>query len=56
MLGVELHAPRDPFYSPRGPRSCWSSIWKALVAFCLRVHWTVNSSHVENRLIGCFLL
>jgi hypothetical protein len=28
------------FYSPKGPRSCWSSIWKALVAFCSRVHRT----------------
>jgi hypothetical protein len=31
----------DPFYSPKGVRSRWSSIWKALVAFCQRVHWTV---------------
>jgi hypothetical protein len=41
LLGVELHAPRGPFYSPKGPRSLWSSIWKALVAFCPWVHRTV---------------
>jgi hypothetical protein len=41
LLGVELHAPRGPFYSPKGPRSLWSSIWKALVAFCSWVHRTV---------------
>jgi hypothetical protein len=33
MLGVLLHAPRGFIYSPKGPRSHWSSIWKALVAF-----------------------
>jgi hypothetical protein len=37
-----LHAPRGPFYSHKGPRSRWSSIWQALVAFCPRVHWTVR--------------
>jgi hypothetical protein len=42
MLGVLLNAPRGPFYSPKGPRSRWSSIWKALVAFYPRVHWTVR--------------
>jgi hypothetical protein len=38
VLYVELHVPRDPFYSLKGPKSCWSSIWKALVAFYPRVH------------------
>jgi hypothetical protein len=50
LLGVVLHAPRIPFYSPKGARSRWSSIWKALVAFCPRVpdypvhtrQWTVR--------------
>jgi hypothetical protein len=41
-LGVELHAPRGPFYSPKGARSRWSSIWKALVTLCPRVHRTVR--------------
>jgi hypothetical protein len=27
MLGVVLHVPRGPFYSPKRPRSRWSSIW-----------------------------
>jgi hypothetical protein len=35
-------ASRGSFYSPKGPRSSWSSIWKALVAFCLQVHRTVR--------------
>jgi hypothetical protein len=26
----------DPLIAPKAPRSRWSSIWKALVAFCLR--------------------
>jgi hypothetical protein len=42
MLGVEPHAPRGPFYSPKGHRSNWSSIWKALVAFCSQVRRTVQ--------------
>jgi hypothetical protein len=36
--------PRGPFYSPKEPRSRWSSIWKALVALCPRVHRTVRST------------
>jgi hypothetical protein len=39
---MELHAPRGHFCSPNGPRSRWSSISKALVAFCLWVHRTVQ--------------
>jgi hypothetical protein len=35
-------APRGSFHSPKGLRSCWNSIWKALVAFCPRVHQTVR--------------
>jgi hypothetical protein len=34
MLGVVLHAPRGPFYSPKAARNRWSSIWKAILAFC----------------------
>jgi hypothetical protein len=60
MLGVELNAPRGRFYSPKGPMSPWSSIWKALVAFCSWVHRTVrcipNSEQcvAENRVTGWF--
>jgi hypothetical protein len=42
MLGVVLLAPRGPFYSPKGPRSRYSSIWQALVAFCPWMHRTVR--------------
>jgi hypothetical protein len=41
LLGVVLHAHRGPFYSPKGARSRWSSIWKALVVLCPLVQWTV---------------
>jgi hypothetical protein len=39
-----LHTPRAPFYSPKVARSCWSSIWKAIVAFYPWVHRTVNNT------------
>jgi hypothetical protein len=42
MLGVLLHAPRGPFYSPKATRSHWRSIWKAFLAFCRVVHRTVR--------------
>jgi hypothetical protein len=42
MLGVLFHAPRGPFYSPKEARSRWSSIWKAIVAFCPWAHWIVR--------------
>jgi hypothetical protein len=44
MFAVMLHAPRGPFYSPKGARSRLSSIWKVLVAFCPWAHRTVNSA------------
>jgi hypothetical protein len=34
MLGVLLHVPRGPFYSPKAARSRWRSTWKAILAFC----------------------
>jgi hypothetical protein len=37
-------SPRGPFYSPKAARSGWSSIWKALVAFCPWAHRTVRCS------------
>jgi hypothetical protein len=42
MLGVVLHAPRGPFYSPKAARSRWSSIWKAILAFCRVAHWPIR--------------
>jgi hypothetical protein len=59
MLGDELHAHRGPFYSPKGPRSRWSSIWKASVRGCTGLpgaHRTVNSATTRDPLIGDFLL
>jgi hypothetical protein len=40
MLGVLLHAPRGPFYSPKAARSHWRSTWKAILAFCWVAHRT----------------
>jgi hypothetical protein len=42
MLGYLLHTSRGPFYSPKAVRSRCSSIWKALVAFCLWAHRTLR--------------
>jgi hypothetical protein len=41
MLGVLLHAPRGPFYSPKAARSRWEQSRKANLAFCRLVHQTV---------------
>jgi hypothetical protein len=37
-----FEVPRGPFYSPKGPRSRWNSIWKAILAFCRVAHRTVR--------------
>jgi hypothetical protein len=42
MLGVVLHAPRGPFYSPKAARSHWRPTWKAKLAFWRVVHRTVT--------------
>jgi hypothetical protein len=42
MLGVLLHAPRGPFYSPKAARSRWEHSWKANLAFCRLAHRTVR--------------
>src|SRR5688572_1047818 len=42
MLGVLLHAPRGPFYSPKAARSRWEQSGKAILAFCRRAHRTVR--------------
>jgi hypothetical protein len=42
MLGLLLHAPRGPFYSPKAARSRWRQSWKAKVVFCRVTHRTVR--------------
>jgi hypothetical protein len=42
VLGLFLHAPRGPFYSPKAARSCWEQSRKAILAFCRLVHRTVR--------------
>jgi hypothetical protein len=37
-----LHAPRDPFYSPKAARSRWRPTRKAILAFCRVAHRTVT--------------
>jgi hypothetical protein len=37
-----LEVPRSPFYRPKGPRSRWNPIWKAILAFCRVAHRTVR--------------
>jgi hypothetical protein len=41
MLGILLHAPRGPFYSPKAAMSRWEHSRKANLAFCRLVHRTV---------------
>jgi hypothetical protein len=42
MLGVLLHAPRGPFYSPKAARSRWEQSRKAILAFYRLAHRTVR--------------
>jgi hypothetical protein len=42
MLGLLLHAPRGPFYSPKAARSRWRKTWKAILAFCRVAHRTAT--------------
>jgi hypothetical protein len=42
MLGVLLHAPRGPFYSPKAARSRWEHSRKAIPAFCRLAHRIVQ--------------
>jgi hypothetical protein len=44
MLGVLLHAPRGPFYSPKAARSCWVHSRKAFLAFCCLAHRTLSGA------------
>jgi hypothetical protein len=52
MLGVLLHAPRGPFYSPKAARSRWEHSRKAILAFCRLAHQTVrcNTGHCPVRI------
>jgi hypothetical protein len=52
MLGIVLHAPRGPFYSPKAARSRWSSIWKAILAFCRVVHRTVRCTNGHEQCLS----
>jgi hypothetical protein len=42
MLGVLLHAPRGPFYSPKAARSRQEHSRKAILAFCRLAHQIVR--------------
>jgi hypothetical protein len=42
MLGVLVETHRGLFYSPKGPRSRCSFLWKLQIAFCPKVHLTVR--------------
>jgi hypothetical protein len=44
MLGVLLHAPRGPFYSPKVARSRWEQSRKVILAFCRLVHRTLSGA------------
>jgi hypothetical protein len=44
MLGVLLHAPRGPFYSPKVARSRWVHSRKAFLAFCRLAHRTLSGA------------
>jgi hypothetical protein len=41
-LGLLLHVPRGPFYSPKAARSRWRQSWKANLAFCWVAHRIVR--------------
>jgi hypothetical protein len=47
MLGVLLHAPRGPFYSPKAARSCWRSNWKAILDDDITPMDTNNTPQVD---------
>jgi hypothetical protein len=44
MLGVLLHAPRGPFYSPKAARSRREHSRKAILAFCRLAHRTLSGA------------
>jgi hypothetical protein len=42
MLGLLLHAPRGPFYSPKAARSRWKQTGKTILTFYRVAHRTVR--------------
>jgi hypothetical protein len=62
VLGCSMEAwccapwPRGPFYSPKAARSCWISIWYAILAFCPLVHRTVQCTTEHEQCTISFLL
>jgi hypothetical protein len=44
MLGVLLHAPRGPFYSPKAAKSRWEHSRKAILAFSRLAHRTLSGA------------
>jgi hypothetical protein len=42
MLGLLLHAPRGPFYSPKAATSHWNPTRNVILAFCRVAHRTVR--------------
>jgi hypothetical protein len=44
MLGILLHAPRGPFYSPKAARSRREQSRKAILAFCRLAHRTLSGA------------
>jgi hypothetical protein len=55
MLGVFLHAPRGPFYSPKAARSHWEQSRKAILAFCRVAHRTVRCTTGHCPVLIAFL-
>jgi hypothetical protein len=55
MLGVLLHAPRGPFYSPKAARSRGEQSRKAILAFCGVVHRTVRCTTGHCPVLIAFL-
>jgi hypothetical protein len=55
MLGVLLHAPRGPFYSPKAARSRWRQSRKAILAFCRVAHRTVRCTTGHCPVLIAFL-
>jgi hypothetical protein len=56
MLGILLHAPRGPFYSPKAARSRCEQSGKAILAFCRVAHRTVRCTPDTVRCPISFLL
>jgi hypothetical protein len=55
MLGLVLHAPRGPFYSPKAASSRWEQSRKAILAFCRVAHRTVRCTTGHCPVLIAFL-